>query len=206
MSTIRKYRNHRLQTNTWHHEEEPQQSQDIRKTIDKQQQLSHPRQDDCKTRKDTKLCITQQGPNTKPPQSMGGTLNTESTTTEPQPQNGETSICTIQKVLSEGVQLWQRFFWWWGEEGSKYNYKQAIFLMALLWRADDGPTLNAGLVALWFLRGSGPVLLRNPYIFVSFQGGGVGPPVSLRIRPWSKPSKGPIRPEENTMNITWPRF
>ena len=42
--------------------------------------------------------------------------------------------------------------------------------MAFRWRADDGPTLNAGLVALWFYRGSGPVLLRNP-IFIFFQGG-----------------------------------
>ena len=30
------------------------------------------------------------------------------------------------------------------------------------WRADNGPTLNAGLVALRFLGRSGPVLLRNP--------------------------------------------
>ena len=44
----------------------------------------------------------------------------------------------------------------------------------LKWRADDGPTLNAGLVALWFLRGSVPVLLRNP-IFLWFSGGGGGP-------------------------------
>ena len=29
-------------------------------------------------------------------------------------------------------------------------------------RADDGLTLNAGMVALRFVRGSGPVLLRNP--------------------------------------------
>ena len=36
------------------------------------------------------------------------------------------------------------------------------------WRADNGPKLNAGLVALLFLRGSGPVLLRNLY----FSGGG----------------------------------
>ena len=42
--------------------------------------------------------------------------------------------------------------------------------MAFRWQADDGPALNAGLVALWFLRGSGPVLLRNP-LFVIFQGG-----------------------------------
>ena len=32
----------------------------------------------------------------------------------------------IQKILSEGVQLWQRFFSWWGLGGSKYHYKRAI--------------------------------------------------------------------------------
>ena len=42
--------------------------------------------------------------------------------------------------------------------------------MVFGWRADDGPTLNAGFVALWFFRGSGPVLLRNP-IFCDFSGG-----------------------------------
>ena len=48
--------------------------------------------------------------------------------------------------------------------------------MAFRWRADDGPTLNAGLVAAIF-RGSGPVLLENP-IFCDFSGGGgSGPPV-----------------------------
>ena len=42
-----------------------------------------------------------------------------------------------------------------GEGGSKYHYKRAIIgppakrhLMAFRWRADDDPTLNAGLVAL----------------------------------------------------------
>ena len=41
------------------------------------------------------------------------------------------------------------------------------------------PTLNAGLVALWFFRGSGPVLLRNPIFLCFFWGvGGVSrPPV-----------------------------
>ena len=51
--------------------------------------------------------------------------------------------------------------------------------MAFRWRADDGPSLNAGSVASQFFRGSGPELLRNP-IFVIFQGGGgvrtPGPP------------------------------
>ena len=70
----------------------------------------------------------------------------------------------IQKVLSEGVQIWQHFFSWWGEVGSKYHYKRGIIGQpaAFRWRADDGPTLNAGLIALSFFMGSGLVLLRNP--------------------------------------------
>ena len=44
------------------------------------------------------------------------------------------------------------------------------------WRFPGGPALNAGLVAFWFYRGSGPVLLRNP-IFCDFSGGGVRTPV-----------------------------
>ena len=53
--------------------------------------------------------------------------------------------------------------------GPKYHLKRAIIgppakrhLMAFRWWADDGPTLNAGLVVLGFFRGSAPVLLRNP--------------------------------------------
>ena len=42
--------------------------------------------------------------------------------------------------------------------------------MAFRRRADDGPTLNAGLVALQFFRGSGRVLLGNP-IVCDFQEG-----------------------------------
>ena len=41
--------------------------------------------------------------------------------------------------------------------------------------SDGGPILNAGLVALWFISKSGPVLLENLYVFVIFQGGGTGP-------------------------------
>ena len=49
--------------------------------------------------------------------------------------------------------------------------------MAIRWRADNGPTLNASLVALQFFSGSGPVLLENLY-FVIFQGGGGSGPLS----------------------------
>ena len=44
--------------------------------------------------------------------------------------------------------------------------------MAFHWCADDGRTWDAGLVAMWIFRGSGPVLLRNP-ILCDFSGGGV---------------------------------
>ena len=48
--------------------------------------------------------------------------------------------------------------------------------MGFHWRADDGPTFNDGLVALCLVRGSGPVLLRNPIFFCNFSGG-ENPPV-----------------------------
>ena len=48
-------------------------------------------------------------------------------------QGGLRQVCTlvhphaqIQKVLSEGIQLWQRCFLSQGERGSKYHYKWAI--------------------------------------------------------------------------------
>ena len=46
--------------------------------------------------------------------------------------------------------------------------------MAFRWWANDGPKLNAGLVALSFSKRPGPVLLRNPIAFVIFRGGGGG--------------------------------
>ena len=49
--------------------------------------------------------------------------------------------------------------------------------MAFPWWADEGPTLNAGLVALWFFSRSGPILLRNPKFLWFFSGGGSRPPV-----------------------------
>ena len=46
--------------------------------------------------------------------------------------------------------------------------------MAFHWRADDRSTLNAGLVALFFFMGSGPVLLRNSRFLWFFRGRGGG--------------------------------
>ena len=40
------------------------------------------------------------------------------------------------------------------------------------WRFAGGPMMAQHRMLAWFSRGSGSVLLKNPYIFVIFQGGG----------------------------------
>ena len=64
----------------------------------------------------------------------------------------------------------------WEDPSTLYHYKRAIIgppakhhLMAFGWRADDDPTLNAGLVAAIF-QGIWTCIARKPYIFVIFQG------------------------------------
>ena len=59
----------------------------------------------------------------------------------------------IQIVLSDAVHHWHFFFFFF------FIYKGE---MAFRWGVDNGPRLNAGLVALWSFRGAGPVMLRNP--------------------------------------------
>ena len=76
----------------------------------------------------------------------------------------------IKTVLSEGSNF-DNIFCWWGEEGSKYHFKPAIIGLSAKRHLNDGPTLNSGMLALWFLRGSRPVLKRNPIFFVNFKGG-----------------------------------
>ena len=56
---IRKYHNHKLQTNLWHSDEEPHNNHKTPRRQTKQRiQLSLPHRDDCKTRMDTKLRTT----------------------------------------------------------------------------------------------------------------------------------------------------
>ena len=69
---------------------------------------------------------------------------------------------------------------------SSARQRNAIYI-AFCWRPDDGLTLNSGLVALRFFRGSVPVLLRKP-IFVIFLGGGGG------LDPLSPPPLDPPMP------------
>ena len=52
---IRKYHNHKLETNPWQREEEPQNNHETQGRLTKQSnQLSLSHQDDCKTRMDIK--------------------------------------------------------------------------------------------------------------------------------------------------------
>ena len=59
------------------------------------------------------------------------------------------------------------------QRGSKFGPSSArqrnAIEMAFRWRADDGPTLNASLVAL--CQGIRTSIAQKPYIFVIFQGG-----------------------------------
>ena len=76
MGVIRKYHNHKLQTNLWHREEELQDiysnnTPNMQKKKKQRNQLSRPRQDDYKTRK-VKVMHTKTKTNTEPPQTMGG--------------------------------------------------------------------------------------------------------------------------------------
>ena len=59
VSMIRKYHNHKAQTNKWHHEEEPHNNHETPGRQTKQSnQLSLPNQDDCKTKMDIQQRIT----------------------------------------------------------------------------------------------------------------------------------------------------
>ena len=74
---IRKYHKYTLQTDTQHRAEEPQ-SINSNKTSERQlkqnNQLSLPRQDDCKTGKGHKVMHTKSKSKTEPPlQTIGGT-------------------------------------------------------------------------------------------------------------------------------------
>ena len=78
---IRKYHNHKLQTNPLYREEEPHNNHETPGRQTKQSnQLSLSQLDDCKTQNNAQQNIEQlQNP------TMGVTINNESTTTEPPP-------------------------------------------------------------------------------------------------------------------------
>ena len=101
----------------------------------------------------------------------------------------------IQKVMSEGVQLWHFLLCFFFDEGRVDGVsvdpntaisgplsarQQNAIEMAFCWRADVGPTSNVGLVfhqmLAWFYRGSGRVLLRNPIFSWFFRGVPLSPP------------------------------
>ena len=79
---IRKYHNHKLQTNLWHRGEQLHNNHEIPGKQTKQSnQLFLPHQDDCKTILDTKKRTAKHKQSQNP--TMSVTNNNESTTTEP---------------------------------------------------------------------------------------------------------------------------
>ena len=89
----------------------------------------------------------------------------------------------IQKVLSEGVQLWQVFER--GEtiqanttvSGPSSAHQQNAIYFAFPWRADNGSKLNAGLIgSIVVFQGIRTSIAKRPYILVICQGGS-GPPI-----------------------------
>ena len=99
----------------------------------------------------------------------------------------------IQKVLSDGVQLWQRCFSSWGKVGSKYHYKRAIIgpqgkhhlngvSLAYRW----WPNIECWLRSFVVFQGIRTSIATKTYILMIFQrGGGVWtppiPPLDLRM-------------------------
>ena len=90
-----------------------------------------------------------------------------------------------RKFCQRGSNADKVLYGWWGERGFKYHFKSVIIdppgkrFAGLPMMA---PTLNAGLLALWFSRGSGPVLLGHPIVLWFFRGGrggGSEPPAPL---------------------------
>ena len=88
----------------------------------------------------------------------------------------------MQKVLSEGVNIWQFFFFfilsWWGEGWSEYHYKRAInglpgkrhlngVLLASRWWLN----IECWLGNFVIFQGIWTSIAKKPYIFVMFQGG-----------------------------------
>ena len=71
------------------------------------------------------------------------------------------------------------FFCRWGDRWSKYYYKLATICPSAKRHLNGAslvcewwPNMDADWEALWFFRGSGPVVLRNPILLWFFRGGG----------------------------------
>ena len=63
------------------------------------------------------------------------------------------------------------------KSGPSSTHQRNTIKMAFPWWADDGPTMNVGLVALCYFSGSS--IAKKPYRFVIDQGGGLDPVSSL---------------------------
>ena len=70
--------------------------------------------------------------------------------------------------------------------GPSSAHQQNAIEMAFCWRANDGPTLNAGLVAAIFFQGIQTSIAKKPNNFEIFQGGWgpdpLSPPLDLHMQ------------------------
>ena len=98
----------------------------------------------------------------------------------------------IQKVLSQGVQLWKCFFIYiqGREDPNKYHYKRAIIdppakrhLNGVLLAGRWWPNIECWIGTFVIIKGIRTSFAKEPYIFVIFQGVRTPCP-TIWIRPW----------------------
>ena len=91
---------------------------------------------------------------------------------------GSRKFCQGRSNFDEFFFVFFCFITWWGEEGSKYHFKRAIngppakrHLNGVSLAGRWWPNIECWIVSFFILRGSGPVLLRNPIFLYFFRGG-----------------------------------
>ena len=100
----------------------------------------------------------------------------------------------------------------WGGRGSKYIFLEGHIGPPAKRHWNGGslvcgwcPNMDAGLEALWFFRGSGPVVLRSPIYLWFFRGEGPDPmpPPPLWIRACGTDNRGSIGDEFSAIVVFW---
>ena len=80
----------------------------------------------------------------------------------------------LTKVLSDVFLVFIFFSWWDREDLNKSRSLLACQGNVTKWRFADGPIMAQHWMLAWFVRGSGPILLRNAVFCHFFRGGGGG--------------------------------
>ena len=105
-------------------------------------------------------------------------------------------MCASRKFFSEWVHLWQQFlycFRWWGEKGKiiklslKAGHQWPASETPFKWRFAGGWMMADYWMLAWIFKGSGAVLLKQPYL-CDFSKAGLGG--SAHGDPWWSSFKG----------------